>query len=83
MVQDINDPIYQMQREAFTIQKEALSDFTVIGKGVCVHVCVYVCVCVRACVRACVHVCMHVCVHTCALLHMCCFASLFIYTAFY
>lgn len=34
--QDINDPIYQMQRDAFTIQKEALTDFRVIGKGLSV-----------------------------------------------
>ena len=40
-VQDINDPIYQMQRDAFTIHKEALSDFKVIGKGMCV--CLSVC----------------------------------------
>ena len=33
-----------MQKEAFTIQKEALSDFTVIGKGVCVCACMSICV---------------------------------------
>ena len=43
-VQDINDPIYQMQRDAFTIHKETLSDFKVIGKGLCV--CLSVCHCV-------------------------------------
>ena len=40
--QDINDPIYKMQKEAFTIQKEALSDFRVIGKGVLCCVCLSV-----------------------------------------
>ena len=63
LVEDVNDPIYQMQKEAFTIQKEALSNFRVIGKGVCVTVFVYVCM--RGCTCACV--CMSVClsVHLC------------------
>ena len=51
-VEDINDPLYQMQREAFTIQKEALSDFKVIGKDL------RVCVCVSVCVSVCVGLCL-------------------------
>lgn len=34
---DIDDPIYQMQRDAFTISRESLSEFQKIGKGACQH----------------------------------------------
>ena len=30
---DINDPLYQMQRDAFTIHMESLTNFRVIGEG--------------------------------------------------
>jgi len=33
LADNLNDPIYQMQKDAFTIGKESLSDFQNIGKG--------------------------------------------------
>ncbi|XP_065907462.1 uncharacterized protein [Dysidea avara] len=33
LADNIDDPIYQMQKDAFTISKESLSDFKKIGKG--------------------------------------------------
>ena len=60
LAEDVDDPIYQMQKEAFTIEKEALSDFRVNWERcVCLCLCVGVCLCVRVCL--CVYLSLSVC----------------------